>query len=188
MRLAIIAFAVGVWLFQTQARLPSPVFIAVLAALAVLVFVLIGRISRRLRPLLIIFCGAAFGFAWSASMATLRMADQLPTAWEARDIVLTGVVASLPQRFERGERFEFDVESVQTDGAVVPRRILLAWYRGRPWPIASSRKMRGLPLREVRLGGKPRPVKPKMRASCRHADQPLPGGSRSEGWLDGTRP
>ena len=37
MRLAIIAFAVGVWLFQTQARLPSPVFIAVLAALAVLV-------------------------------------------------------------------------------------------------------------------------------------------------------
>ena len=38
MRLAIIAFAVGVWLFQTQARLPSPVLIAVLAALAVLVF------------------------------------------------------------------------------------------------------------------------------------------------------
>lgn len=130
MRLAIIAFAVGVWLFQTQARLPSPVFIAVLAALAVLVFVLSGRISRRLRPLLIIFCGVAFGFAWSASMATLRMADQLPKDWEARDIVLTGVVASLPQRFERGERFEFDVESVQTDGAVVPRRILLAWYRG----------------------------------------------------------
>ena len=62
-------------------------------------------------------------------MAQLRLADQLPEAWETKEIQLTGVVASLPQRFERGERFVFDVESVQTRDARVPSRVQLAWYR-----------------------------------------------------------
>ena len=60
-------------------------------------------------------------------MAQQRIADQLPTGWESRDIQISGVVASLPQRFERGERFEFDVESVETSGASVPRRIALSF-------------------------------------------------------------
>ena len=60
----------------------------------------------------------------------MRLSGQLHEAWELREIEITGVVASLPQHFERGERFAFDVESVQTKGAVVPGRIMLSWYRG----------------------------------------------------------
>ena len=40
------------------------------------------------------------------------------------------MIASLPQSFERGVRFEFAVESRHTPGAVVPERLLLAWYGG----------------------------------------------------------
>jgi competence protein ComEC len=39
-----------------------------------------------------------------------------------------GVVARLPQRFDRGVRFELDVERVLTDGARVPQRVLVSWY------------------------------------------------------------
>jgi hypothetical protein len=38
---------------------------------------------------------------------------------------VTGIVASLPMRLERGVRFEFTVESHATD-ITVPRRLLLA--------------------------------------------------------------
>ena len=43
---------------------------------------------------------------------------------------LTGVVAGLPQPFERGVRFDFDVERVEPAAARLPRRIALAWYNG----------------------------------------------------------
>ena len=65
-------------------------------------------------------------------MAQQRLSDQLPEAWEAKDIRINGVIASLPQRFDRGERFEFVVESAQIEGrstgGVVPSRIMLSWY------------------------------------------------------------
>lgn len=55
------------------------------------------------------------------------MADTLPFAHEGRDVAVTGVVASLPVRLNRGVRFEFDVEAHEADVAV-PRRILPGWY------------------------------------------------------------
>ena len=58
----------------------------------------------------------ALGFSWAGWRAEVRLADYLPESWEVRDIELIGVVAALPQRFERGERFLFDVEEVLTPG------------------------------------------------------------------------
>jgi len=73
---------------------------------------------------------AAFlgGFAWSAALASIRMADALPVHWERRDIEVVGVIAGMVQRTERGVRFAFDIEQVLTDGAVVPGRVMLSWY------------------------------------------------------------
>ncbi len=75
---------------------------------------------------------AAFllGFAWAGATAHWRLHDALPTEWEGRDIDVIGVIASLPQPFERGVRFEFEVETRLSPGAVVPRHLLLAWYGG----------------------------------------------------------
>src|SRR5690349_10732738 len=70
---------------------------------------------------------AALGFAWAAALAHGRLADRLDPALEGRDIPVSGVVAGLPQSFERGVRFDFDVESPETG---VPRRVSLAAYGG----------------------------------------------------------
>jgi competence protein ComEC len=86
---------------------------------------------RRLQPskkffLLIFFAGP--GFLWAALMAQLHLSDTHPHEWEGRDIQLVGVVASLPQMQERGERFLFDVEMVETADAPVPQHISITRY------------------------------------------------------------
>ncbi|MEI7429344.1 MAG: DNA internalization-related competence protein ComEC/Rec2 [Betaproteobacteria bacterium] len=127
MRLNILAFACGVLFLQMQGDLPAHSLIAGLVVLMAIGVVL----SRRYRSLRFVLplCCLFGGVVWAALIAQQRLAEQLPEAWESRDIQIVGVVASLPQRFERGERFEFDVESVQTSGAKVPPRIMLSWYR-----------------------------------------------------------
>jgi len=145
MRLAVAAFALGVWLLQREAALPG---LATLAALAVLGAVGVAlaaaatwaRTRRRAaveghlavvagQIALACACGV-LGYAWAALWAHGRLADHLAPAWEGRDLELTGVVAGMPQPFERGVRFEFDVESVTPAEARVPGRVLLAWYNG----------------------------------------------------------
>ena len=124
-RLSILSFACGIAFLQSQGGLPPSGVVGVLLALAIASLVAYCRFRRRF--ISVVAC-ALLGFVWAGWMAQQRMADQLPTGWESRDIQISGVVASLPQRFERGERFEFDVESVQTSGASVPHRIALSFY------------------------------------------------------------
>lgn len=123
----VLAFAGGVAFLQMQSGLPS---LGVLAALTGLSWM---GLLPRLRRLFFVapLCFALFGFCWAGWAAQLRLADSLPQEWEMRDIELTGVVVALPQRFEHGERFVFDVETVHTAAARVPGRIMLSWYRGR---------------------------------------------------------
>jgi competence protein ComEC len=130
MRGYIVLFAVGAWLLQRQAELPEMQF-AWLLLLCVPCLVLVRSESVFARGFArVLVSSAAFGagFLWAAGLAHWRMQDALPPAWEGRDIELTGVVASLPQPYERSARFEFDVEQVLTAGAVVPARIGLSWW------------------------------------------------------------
>ena len=69
----------------------------------------------------------AAGFFYAAAWAQWRLADRLPPQWEGVDLALTGVVAGLPQPFEGGLRFDFDVERVEPAEARLPRRIALSW-------------------------------------------------------------
>src|SRR5712691_7837813 len=128
MRIGALGFTLGVWLLQHQPELPGVGWLAFVCAIAA-----IGGVgfSRRVSP--IVAAGAAFlgfaplGFAWAPALAHLRLSDRLDPALEGRDVVVTGVVAGLPQTFERGVRFDFDVESPETG---VPRRIVLSSYGG----------------------------------------------------------
>src|SRR5690349_23202859 len=110
---AVLAFAVGVVLLQTQAALPSLAW-----ALALLPLAVIGLRYRALLPALAF--GA--GFLWAAFCAQQRMDDWLAPQFEGRDIEVVGVVSALPAPGERGVRIEFDVESA-TRGERVPRRV-----------------------------------------------------------------
>ena len=134
MRIAILAFAAGTAWLQFQARLPPAVTIYLLLGAGILIFLCLSGVRHnKLRFFLLITAGLACGVGWAAMQAQRHLADSLPAEWEGRDIVLTGVIDSLPDRFEQGVRFNFRVERAVTPrGEIVPvpRRIALAWYAG----------------------------------------------------------
>src|SRR5712691_2495189 len=123
MRFAALGFTLGVCWLQRQPELPGTGWLALIFMSAAIAGV---GFSRRVSPVIgagAMFIGfTALGFAWAAALAQLRLSDRLDPALEGRDVVVTGVVAGLPQAFERGVRFDFDVESPETG---VPRRIVL---------------------------------------------------------------
>ena len=129
-----IAFAIGILVYQLGAGLPTLGEVRLVTGLAVAGLLAGGVMRVRSRGLmrglaLLVLATAAAGAGWAyaAWRADLRIAEALPGEWEGRDVVLTGVVASLPQDFERGLRFVFEVEE---SAAPLPQKISLAWYRG----------------------------------------------------------
>ncbi|MDR2876022.1 MAG: DNA internalization-related competence protein ComEC/Rec2 [Methylobacillus sp.] len=125
MRGLILAFAFGVWLLQQQATLPGAGGFAALLLLPLLW--LLRRHAALFRIFALLFSALA-GFLWAAGFAQVRLAGELPSAWEGRDIQIVGVVAELPQMQERGVRFLFDVEKIETENAIVPSRISITDY------------------------------------------------------------
>src|SRR5512137_1960443 len=109
---ALVAFVAGVCVLQLQAALPSVSAIVVsgawAAALACLAALGWRALPSLALALLIVAAAGIAGFAYAAAWSTVRLADELPFADEGRDVVVEGVVSSLPVRLERGVRFEFD--------------------------------------------------------------------------------
>jgi len=89
---------------------------------------LISARSRRAFALLVA-AALATGFALTGIQASARLAETLPPALEGRDVVVTGVVANLPQQGPSGLRFRFEVDPGGAP-AGVPRVIALGWYAG----------------------------------------------------------
>ena len=130
MKTAIVSFALGILLCQLLPVLPEAWILGAAGLAAIPAFVLRYAIRRRTGSFLLAILGSVLlGVCWSGSYARWLLADELPSAWEGRDIEVIGVITGLPQRFERGERFVFKVEHVLTPGATVPRRLSIAWYR-----------------------------------------------------------
>lgn len=134
MRLNILAFVFGTGLLQQQAKLPEVMWAWGLMA----IIIVIGWLWRRQSAVLvattrilwwIFFLGV--GFFWAAAFAHWRLADFLSPEWERQDIQIVGIIASLPQENDRNMRFQFHVEHVVTEGATVPKRIALSWYKSR---------------------------------------------------------
>lgn len=155
------SFVLGVGLLQWLPMLPGVAMLVLVALLAVAAAVVAQRMypnaanaavaanaadaRARVRALL---CLAALlaGFAYAGGRADVRLTEELAFADEGRDFTVTGVVASLPVRLDRGVRFEFDIERVDSkqadikqvdiepvDGPVdrdstLPARVLLGWY------------------------------------------------------------
>ncbi len=92
---------------------------------------------------------AALAFACAGLQATVRLARTLPHELEGRDLVVTGVVASLPQQGPSGLRFRFELDPVPPRDplAAVPRTLALGWYAGYHEDAASA-----APRSELRAG------------------------------------
>ncbi len=134
MRLNILAFVLGTGLLQQQAKLPEVMWAWGLVA----IIIIIGWLRRYQSTVLVattrILWGLFFlgvGFFWAAAFAHWRLADFLSPEWERQDIQIVGIIASLPQENDRSMRFQFHVEHVVTEGATVPKRIALSWYKSR---------------------------------------------------------
>ncbi len=127
MRLFSLAFLAGTaWLQQADA-LPGARALGLAVAL-----LLASRLARGWgRAALVVAAGIVAGHDLAAWRAQGRLADELPRAWEGRDIEIEAVVSGLPQEGERGTRFLVEPRRVMTPGATVPARISLAWYAQR---------------------------------------------------------
>ncbi|PJA56643.1 MAG: DNA internalization-related competence protein ComEC/Rec2 [Rhodocyclales bacterium CG_4_9_14_3_um_filter_68_10] len=143
MRILILALATGIWIVQLLPALPAQesVGAATLAGTVVLLLaaVLRARAGGVPRAALLALAGLCLGLAWAGLRAQERLADALPEGNEGRDLRIVGVIAGLPQEFERGLRFEFEVEAAE---ARVPERLSLAWYRG--WREEQWHALRGV--------------------------------------------
>ena len=92
---------------------------------------------------------ALLGWGVTGAHADFLLRDRLPSALEGRDLLVTGVVATLPQLSASKLRFAFAVDEAWLDaGAVqVPRRLALGWYKGLHADAAALQ-----PSRELRAG------------------------------------
>ena len=157
-----IFFALGVWLLQQQAALPDFAWAWLLVFPFVLYFLLLRRSelpARSLRVLLLAAFACAAGFYHAAWQAEQRLAVSLPDGWQGRDIEVVGVVAELPRHYERGLRFNFDVEQTLTPRASVPEHIYLSTYsdsKAKPLALKAGERWR-LTLRLKRPHGTANP-------------------------------
>jgi len=92
---------------------------------------------------------ALLAFAVSGWRASLRLADALPESLEGQDVVVSGVITSLPQRSPSGSRFRFEVEAAEQRGVAVrlPELLAVGWYKGMHEDAAF-----GEPQAELRAG------------------------------------
>lgn len=132
-----LAFVLGAFCLQQTSVLPSLYWALLLIPLVAGVCFQLHKPShlspRHLPRVSITLCGFLLGFFWAATFATARLHHALPHEWETKPVELVGVVASLSQLTERGERFHFDVEQVLTENAVVPQHISLSFYPPNRW-------------------------------------------------------
>src|SRR5690606_14998145 len=113
MRVAILGFALGVCYVQTLASLWHVGLMCVLMGAAVLLAFWLRKssaVSFRLAGLLL--AGVLSGCAWAGLFAQAHLAQALPPELEDKNLTVIGTVANLPNRFEHGVSFHFDVEEV----------------------------------------------------------------------------
>lgn len=131
---AIVGFILGIaWLHQ-QATLPNKTVLYGLTAVSAILFLLsfiplAGSRFTIIKSVLRFASGLMFGVLWTSVLALGCLSLNLPNALENRDLAITGTVNGLPQPFEEGTRFQFNVEKAYKEGqrVAVPENLMLTW-------------------------------------------------------------
>ena len=142
-----LAFLAGHCVIHSLPRLPAVAWLTVIV-LALSMVLVGGRLAAR-RPadcsIHKVAMAAALGVLWAWGHATLRLADDLPPAFEGQDLTVRGFVASLPDS-SVDPQFVFEVVAAAPE---VPTRLRLTWYRapvtprpGEQWQLTVRLKRR----------------------------------------------
>jgi competence protein ComEC len=125
-----LGFVFGAWLLQQQPILPALQTAWILAP-SLIIFIKIRQ--QFFKKLSLFIVAGLLGFFWATLFATVRLSDELPKDWQQKSVEIIGVVASLPEVTERGERFRFDVEKILTKDDTKTLKVLphisLNYYR-----------------------------------------------------------
>jgi len=121
-----IAFLVGIITLSFQSQLWPNEFIYLLVLLTPLLL-----FQKRIITLLFWFCA---GFIWATFVAQQYLSHKIPSELEGEDILVTGVISSIPQKIGRRQKFEFTVNSVffKNNKYNSPQKINLSWYGDAP--------------------------------------------------------
>ncbi len=119
------SFLTGIVIFQQLNVLPSSLWALLLP------FVLISLLFfKKYQFIALCICG----FLWALVRADITLSENLDAALESKEVVVEGVVASMPRQSERSLRFDFDVSRLSFDNKeyASPGRIRLSWYGQAP--------------------------------------------------------
>jgi competence protein ComEC len=129
--LAAAAWLLGIaWQLQLAALWPAALHQALSAAGALGLLAALLWPWARTAPCLMAGC-LMLALGSTGWRAELRLAERLPSALEGQDLLVTGVVAAMPQAGPAGLRFVFEPERATLRGQAVqlPQRLSLGWYK-----------------------------------------------------------
>lgn len=131
MRLSALMFLLGILSCQQLAALPA-------YPLILLVPVVLGGLPFTVtRPLAM----ALAGFVWAGIWGGHVLAGDLDPALEGKDVMIEGVISSIPAHFDRASRFDFRISRWEAGGVKErhPEKIRLSWYGSLPHLRAGER-------------------------------------------------
>lgn len=131
----LLVFAVGVLACQWLPEIPPLPWGWCLLGVALLTLLALYRFriaaTQSTQGLLVLLLIGAFlsGVSYSCWRSARVLAEQLPEAAMGRNLQVTGIVESLPDRTERGQRFLFQVESSEAKWHIPEHIQLSVWQK-----------------------------------------------------------
>ena len=123
MRRIALGFLMGTASVQQLATLPDLHW-----SVGLFCMLLVTAVFLRGRGLLLLSIG--LGFCWASIVAHYLLAGALPIELEGQDVLVEGLVASLPEQQGRRLQFQFVPDRLhwQDQSRDVPGKLLLSWY------------------------------------------------------------
>jgi competence protein ComEC len=121
MILGILSFLFGILFLQQFSSLPDIFWCWALFSIFSLPF-----LPRHFK----IFLLFVIGFLWALLRAHWVLDIALPSELQGKDILVTGVIASIPLEDTRKRRFEFDIETLEFNNQIQksPGKVRISWY------------------------------------------------------------
>ncbi|MCW8901106.1 MAG: DNA internalization-related competence protein ComEC/Rec2 [Gammaproteobacteria bacterium] len=123
----IISFLLGILLLQQFSSLPE-----IHWCWALLLIILVPFLPRHYHAnqLITIFILFISGFLWALLRAHWVLDIALPAELQGKDLLATGVIASIPLEDQRKRRFEFDIETLEykNEKLISPGKVRISWY------------------------------------------------------------